>query len=148
MSLFMSQKTVGITFFADRCARNCFFTREVEDFEFMDWLFDTSSWWQTYASAICNPFRFIKTCLTINIPHLCVHFTLFALQSQQKFDDRTLYKIGAFWFATIWGGGKKFNELIPNNAEFKFMEKNSKKKLIKKKRSFYLWDDRYIYMYI
>ena len=44
---------------------------------------------------------FTKTCFSVHIPYSSVNFTSFALLSQQKFNDRPLFKPGALWYAAI-----------------------------------------------
>ena len=93
MGSFMSQNVVSIAFFTNRCARNIFFN-------VMDCLFPQARSGKPILKSFINIF-FTKACFFVWITHYSVKFIWFALLRSPKFDDRSLFRSGTLWFATI-----------------------------------------------
>ena len=66
----------------------------------MNCIFNPGSWWQISIQPFWKHIL-TKTCFLIQIKHSSVNFTLFALFSNQTFDDRPLFKPGVLWFTGI-----------------------------------------------
>ena len=97
---FVFQKTISMTVFPDTVPRT-----------FLYWRVNVSTSWTVFSThlvvsnlCLANSERFFKnkTCFFIHIKRSSVNFTWFVFLKQQKFDDRLLFKSGAFWFSTIW----------------------------------------------
>ena len=86
IGLFVSQKTVKMTFFTDHCAQNFSFNKV-----------------SVFATSLT------KLYFSVYITHFSVNFTWFALLSHQILNNRPLFK--PLWFAAI-SNSPKTNNLV------------------------------------